>query len=163
MSPCISGGLQIIHSQYLYEVQSSSHGLNRAWSYKPSFLKKNFLSRKTQHHQDIQGHTRVSPATSRATKMLKGLEHLTWKKQKVGNAQPGQETLSICLHTQRDIINSNSVMPHDRTRGNRHKLKFRQFQLIIRKLFYSEGSQALLTGCPGTVCSLHPWIFLKPS
>lgn len=130
-----------------------------------SLPSKIFSSRKTQHHQDTQGHTRVGPATAGAMKIMKGLEHMTWKRQKVGNAQPREKTLSIYLHTQRDITKStsNSVMPHDRTRGNGHDLKFRQFQLIIRKLFYSEGGQALLTGCPGTACSLHPLIFLKPS
>lgn len=75
--------------------------------------------------------------------MMKGLEHLTLKRQKVGNAQLREDF--IYMRIQRDIVKStrNSVMPHDRTRANRHNLKYRQFQLIIRGLFYSEGGQAL--------------------
>lgn len=146
VSFCISGGLQITHSQPLDEVQSSPHTLNRAWSCKPSFLQKMFLSREThliKTYRDIPEW--VQP---RAMKMRKGLDHLAWKRQKVGNAQPRGETLSICLCTQRDIIKStsNSVMAHDRTKVKGHKLKYRQFQLVIRKLFYSEGGQALLAG-----------------
>ncbi|KAK4831696.1 hypothetical protein QYF61_018748 [Mycteria americana] len=79
----------------------------------------------------------------RATKMIKGLKHVSYE-ERLRELQP------FTLEKRRfrgDLINVHkvqrrqsqalfSVVPSDRTRGNGHKLKHRRFPLNIRKYFF---------------------------
>ncbi|KAK4824359.1 hypothetical protein QYF61_013694 [Mycteria americana] len=91
----------------------------------------------------------------RATKMIKGLEHLTYKERlRAGTVQPREEK------ARRDLINVYkyleggckedrarlfSVVPSNRARGSGHRPKHGGFPLNIRKHFFTEdeGDQAL--------------------
>jgi len=78
----------------------------------------------------------------RATKMTKGLEHLSYDKRlrelALFSIEEAQEDLiSMCIHTspkggcKEDRLFS--MVPSDRIRGNGHKVKQRRCRLNIRK------------------------------
>jgi len=51
------------------------------------------------------------------------------------------------------------VVPTDRTRGNKHKLKCRRFPLNIKKHFFTVRVTG--TGCPERLCIIPPLEILK--
>ncbi|KAK4806210.1 hypothetical protein QYF61_001133, partial [Mycteria americana] len=71
----------------------------------------------------------------RATKMIKGLEHLSYEER--------LRELGLFSLEKTWLRGDRQVVPSDRTRGNGRKLKHRRFCLNIRKHFLTEGDQAL--------------------
>jgi len=76
-------------------------------------------------------------AQRRATKMMRGLEHLSYeeKLRELGLFSLRKTRLRRdgC---QEDEAKHFSVVPRDRTRVNRHKMKHRKFHLNMRKNFF---------------------------
>ncbi|GAB0182008.1 mitochondrial enolase superfamily member 1 [Grus japonensis] len=89
-----------------------------------------------QYKKDVDMLKKVQ---QRATKMMKGLEHLSYEERlrELGLFSLEKRMLrrifSMCG------ARLFSVVPSDRTRVNRHKVKLRRFPLNIRKHFSTEG------------------------
>ena len=72
----------------------------------------------------------------KATKTIKGLEHLPFEERlRSGTVQAGEECKHVKGECQEDRASLFSVVPRERMKSNVHKLKHRQFSLNVRKNF----------------------------
>lgn len=88
----------------------------------------------------------------RATKLIRGWEHLAWGKAETWDfwawRRSRRDLTQACKYLKGECQDNGveffSVVPSDRTRGNRHKLEQRNFHLNMRKNFFSfKGDRAL--------------------
>ena len=106
------------------------------------------IARINGHHCCSFSHSIHIAFQRRATRMMRGLEHLSYEE---GLREPGLLGLKK-RRLQGDLRNADkylkggcqedgtrlfSVVPSNRTRGNGHKLKKRKFQLNMRKNFFT--------------------------
>lgn len=54
-----------------------------------------------------------------------------------------------------------TVLPSQRTRGSRHKLKYKSFFLNVRKNIFTVTVVNTRASHPEGLCSLHPWRYSK--
>ncbi|KAK4823440.1 hypothetical protein QYF61_002126, partial [Mycteria americana] len=92
------------------------------------------LSEFKEHLDDALSH--MDQVHQRAMKMIKGLEHLSYKE---GRAELGLFSLEKRMHVRikGGRARHSSVVPSDRTRGNEHKLKNRKFHLNLGKNIFT--------------------------
>lgn len=95
-----------------------------------------------------------------------GASLLSGKAERPGTAQPGKDSGGSypCVQipqkgSKEDRDKAFSVVLMDRTRDNRHELKYRKLQLNIRKKFFTIREIQVSQGS----CGLHPWRNPKPS